>query len=61
MKDKEETYTVDELQEMWGVTKRRLIKFILEGKLIIGIFSVKFVICNIFCHFKCYFKLFRHL
>lgn len=33
MKDKEETYTVDELQEMWGVTKRRLIKFILEGKL----------------------------
>ena len=33
MKDKEESYTVDELQEMWGVTKRRLIKFILEGKL----------------------------
>ena len=33
MEDKEETYTVDQLQEMWGVTKRRLIKFILEGKL----------------------------
>lgn len=33
MKNKEESYTVDELQEMWGVTKRRLIKFILEGKL----------------------------
>ncbi|MGM9880760.1 MAG: helix-turn-helix domain-containing protein [Bacilli bacterium] len=33
MKDKEESYTVDELQEMWGVTKRRLIKYILEGKL----------------------------
>lgn len=33
MEDKEETYTVDQLQEMWGVTKKRLIKFILEGKL----------------------------
>ena len=33
MNDNEESYTVDELQEMWGVTKRRLIKYILEGKL----------------------------
>lgn len=33
MESKEETYTVDLLQEMWGVSKRRLIKFIQEGKL----------------------------
>ncbi len=33
MEDREETYTVDQLQEMWGVTRKRLIKYILEGKL----------------------------